>query len=35
VDAAEIQRQADAVARDLRDLDKEIQAANWTIELTE
>ena len=35
VDPAEIQRQADAVARDLRDLDKQIQAANWTIELTE
>lgn len=35
VAAASFQRQADAVARELRDLDKEIQAANWTIELTE
>ncbi len=35
VDAAEVQRQADEVSRLLRDLDKEIQAANWVIELTE
>lgn len=35
VDAAEVQRQADEVALVLRDLDKEIQAANWTIELAE
>ena len=34
VDAAEIEREADEVARALRELDKEIQAANWTIELT-
>ncbi len=33
VDAAEIQRQADEVVRILRDLDKEIQAANWAIEV--
>jgi hypothetical protein len=33
VDAAEIQRQADEVAKTLRDLDKEIQAANWAIEV--
>ena len=33
VDAAAIQRQADEVARLLQELDKEIQAANWAIEL--
>lgn len=35
VDAAAVQRDADEVTRILRDLDKEIQAANWAIELTE
>ena len=35
VDAAAVQRQADEVTRILQDLDKEIQAANWAIELTE
>jgi hypothetical protein len=35
VDAAAVQRDADEVTRILRDLDKEVQAANWAIELTE
>lgn len=35
VDAAAVQRQADEVARAFRELDKEIQAANWTVELSE
>ncbi len=35
VDAAAVQRNVDEVTRILRDLDKEIQAANWAIELTE
>ncbi len=33
VDAAQIQRQADEVVRLLQELDKEIQAANWAIEV--
>ncbi|HET8580503.1 MAG TPA: DIP1984 family protein [Nitrospiraceae bacterium] len=35
VDAAAVQRDADEMTRILRDLHKEIQAANWAIELTE
>lgn len=33
VDVANIQQQADAAARELRDLDAKIQEANWLIEL--
>jgi Family of unknown function (DUF6847) len=35
VDVAEIRRRVDALARDQRRLDIEIQAANWTVDLIE
>jgi hypothetical protein len=35
VDVAETQKRLDALAREIRDLDTQLQAANWTVELVE
>ena len=35
VDVAEMQRRLDALARDIRELDTQLQAANWAVELAE
>jgi Family of unknown function (DUF6847) len=35
VPVAEVQKKADAIARELRDLDARIQEANWKIDLSE
>jgi hypothetical protein len=35
VDVAEMQRRLDALAREIRELDTQLQAANWTVELVE
>jgi hypothetical protein len=35
VDVAETQKRLDALAREIRELDTQLQAANWTVELVE
>jgi hypothetical protein len=35
ISVAEVQKTADAIAKELRELDARIQEANWTIELIE
>lgn len=35
VDVAEMQKRLDALARDIRELDTQLQAANWAVELAE
>lgn len=35
VDVADVQKRLDAMARDIRELDTQLQAANWAVELAE
>jgi hypothetical protein len=35
VDVADVQKRLDALARDIRELDTQLQAANWAVELAD